>query len=167
MNICISGTPGTGKTELSKKLAKELSFKYIDANLIINKHKLKEEYDKKHDSFIVDVKKLEKYTKNEIKKIKSSEKIQNFIIDSHMSHHFSNSFINVVVVCICELKELKKRLKKRQYSPSKIKENLEVEIFETCLIESQENNHNNILIYDNKNFNEILKKIKTLQSKFK
>jgi len=30
--ICITGTPGTGKTTLAKKLAKKLDFCYLDVN---------------------------------------------------------------------------------------------------------------------------------------
>ena len=38
--IIISGTPGTGKTTLAKKLAKKLDFEYIDINKIIKKYGL-------------------------------------------------------------------------------------------------------------------------------
>jgi len=58
--ICITGTPGTGKTTLSKKLAKELNYHYIDVNKIIKKYKLSEGYDRKRKTKIVDVKKLNK-----------------------------------------------------------------------------------------------------------
>ena len=56
--IAVTGTPGTGKTALSKKLAKKLDFYYIDVNNLIAKNKLYEGYDKKRKTKIVDVKKL-------------------------------------------------------------------------------------------------------------
>jgi len=45
--ICVSGVPGTGKTTLSKKLAKKLGFHYIDVNKIISKYRLSEGFDRK------------------------------------------------------------------------------------------------------------------------
>ena len=45
--IVVSGTPGTGKTILSKKLARKLNYRYIDANKMIYVHRLSEGYDKK------------------------------------------------------------------------------------------------------------------------
>ena len=58
--ICVSGTPGTGKTILAKKLAKKLNFYYIDVNELISKHKLYEGYDRKRKTKIVDINKLNK-----------------------------------------------------------------------------------------------------------
>ena len=47
MKLIISGTPGTGKTTIAKKLAKKLNLRYIDVNKIIKLHNLAESYDKK------------------------------------------------------------------------------------------------------------------------
>ena len=38
--VIVTGTPGTGKTTLAKKLAKELNYKYVDVNKIIKKEGL-------------------------------------------------------------------------------------------------------------------------------
>ncbi len=166
MIICITGTPGTGKTTLGKKLAKALNYIYIDANVIIEKYKLKEKYDILMDSCIVDVKKLEIATFKEIKNFKKNntpktikKRKENFIIDSHMSHHFSNKNIDLCIVCTCELKELKNRLKKRKYKTDKVNNNLNVEIFETCFIEANENNHNVLKTTNNSNIDNLIKHI--------
>ena len=58
--IAVTGTPGTGKTTFSKKLAKKLNFYYIDVNQIISKYKLSEGYDRKRQTNVIDVKKLNK-----------------------------------------------------------------------------------------------------------
>ncbi len=39
MAILVSGTPGTGKTTIAKKIAKQKCYKYIDVNKIISKNK--------------------------------------------------------------------------------------------------------------------------------
>ncbi|MBI2652299.1 AAA family ATPase [Candidatus Woesearchaeota archaeon] len=70
--ICVTGVPGTGKTTLSKKLAKKLNFYYIDVNKVISKYNLSEGYDRKRKTRIIDVKKLNKVLIKEIQKIRSN-----------------------------------------------------------------------------------------------
>ena len=72
--IIVTGTPGTGKTALSKRLAKKLNFYYIDANKIIFEYKLSDGYDRKRKTKIIDVKKLNKKLIYEIKNIKKITK---------------------------------------------------------------------------------------------
>ena len=64
--IVVTGSVGTGKTTLSKKLAKKLNFLYIDVNKIIKKYNISEGYDKKRKTKIVDVGKLNKALIREI-----------------------------------------------------------------------------------------------------
>ena len=157
MIICVTGTPGTGKTTLAKKLAddlKNLKTEYIDGNKIIKKHNLSEGIDKKKDCMIIDE---QKFTDSAIKECKK-DSIN--IIDSHLSHHLPKNKVKFCIVCKSELKELKKRLEKREYSEEKIRENMDVEIFDTCLIEAQEKGHETF-IYDD-NYDELIKKIKSL-----
>jgi adenylate kinase len=135
MIIIITGTPGTGKTEIAKALAKITNHTHLDVNRIIAKHNLKESYDKKRLTYVVDEKKLSNIL---IKLIKSNN---NLIIDSHMSHYIPSKYIDLCIVTKTDLKELKKRLKKRNYPQSKIKENLEAEAFDICLIEALESKH--------------------------
>ncbi len=58
--IIITGTPGTGKTTLAKRLAKRLNYHYIDVNKLISKYKLSEGYDSKRRTKIIDINKLNK-----------------------------------------------------------------------------------------------------------
>ena len=64
--VIVSGTPGTGKTTLSRKLTKRLKFRYIDVNKIISEYNLSEGYDRKRKTRIVNVNKLNKVLIKEI-----------------------------------------------------------------------------------------------------
>lgn len=134
--ICVSGSVGSGKTTVAKRLARKLKARYIDVNKLIGEKKLEEGYDKERDCSIVDVKKL-----NEIlERIINSSK-ESLVIDSHMSHFLSPRLVDYVVITKTGLKKLKNRLKKRKYSKKKIEENLEVEIMDVCLNEAKKLGH--------------------------
>ena len=134
--IVISGTPATGKTTVSQKLAKSLGYRYVDVNSIIKEHSLCEDYDKARHCNVVDIDKLNAVL---IKLIDDSE--EDLIIDSHMAHFLPKEKVDLVVITKCSLKELEKRLKERDYPESKVRENLDSEIFDICLIEAEENGH--------------------------
>lgn len=131
--IIITGSVGTGKTTLAKRLAKEHRFRRIDVNKLVKEGKLYDSYDRKTKSFFVDTKKLSSFL---IKLIKNSK--QSLVIDSHLSHYLPRKYVDLCIVTKCDLKVLEKRLKKRKYSKEKIKENLECEIFDVCLNEARE-----------------------------
>lgn len=135
MIIIISGSVGTGKTFVAKILAKKYKLRYIDVNKLIKKNKLYESYDRKLKTYIVDVKKLNKNLIGIIKKNK------NLVIDSHLSHYLPKKYVDLCIITKCDLKVLKKRLEKRGYSKEKIRENLDAEIFDTCLMEAEERKH--------------------------
>lgn len=134
--IIVSGTPGTGKTFLSKKLAKALQFNYIDVKKVISKNKLKERYDRKRASWVVDEKKLAGVLEGIIKNSK-----EDLVIDSHLSHFINPRLADLCIITKCNLKVLEKRLKKKGYKKDKIRENLDCEIFDICLNEAKEKGH--------------------------
>ena len=156
MIIIISGTPGTGKTKLSKKLAEKLNYKYIDVKRIIAKNKLKERYDKKRRTYVVDIKKLNPIL---IKLIKENKDL---IIDSHLSHYLPKKYVDLCIITKCNLKTLEKRLKKKRYNKAKIRENLDCEIFDICLNEAKEAKHKILIVDTSKGINigKIAKQIK-------
>ena len=141
ITIAVSGVPGTGKTTLSKKLAKELDFHYIDVNKIIAEYNLSEGYDTKRKTKIVDIKKLNNRLIRDIKNYKKSKKYKGIIIDSHLSHYLPRKYVNLCIVAKCSIKELSKRLRRKRFHTAKIKENLQAEIFDVCLNEARERKH--------------------------
>ena len=157
--ICISGSVGTGKTTLAKKISKKFNYKHIDASKLIKENKIYDGYDKKRKCYIVDVKKL---NKDLIKIINKNNNLKGIVIDSHLSHYLLKKYVDLCIITKCELKELQKRLKKRGYSKDKIRENLECEIFDVCLNEAKEAGHKVVVIDLTKdlNINRISKAIK-------
>ncbi|MFH1316911.1 MAG: adenylate kinase family protein [Candidatus Woesearchaeota archaeon] len=139
--IIVTGTPGTGKTEIAKKISKAFGFKYVDVNKVVLENQLSEGFDKKRKTKIIDTKKLAKAL---VDLIKESE--ESLVIDSHLSHFVPKKYVDLCVVTKCDLKILENRLKKRKYGKEKVRENLDAEIFDICFNEANEKNHKIILI---------------------
>lgn len=134
--IAVTGSVCTGKTTVAKKLAKKNKAKYVDVNKVIKKYKLSEGYDRKRKCKIIDVRKLNKIL---IKMIKGSK--EDLVIDSHLSHFLPPKHVDLCIVTKCGIKKLRSRLKKRDYSKSKIKENVDAELFDVCYNEAKELGH--------------------------
>lgn len=136
--IAISGTPGTGKSTLARFLAKKLGFFRLD--LHSHYKEISTGYDKRNKCYEVDGKKFTALVRRTIKE--KEGKFPGIIIDTHISHKLPKRMIDLCIVLTCsDLKELEKRLKKRKYSKTKIRENLDAEIFQECLVEAKEKGH--------------------------
>ncbi len=145
--MAISGTPGTGKSELAKKLSKKLNYKIINIGKIVKKNNISESYDKELKSYVVDTKKISKFIINLIKNK------DNIILEGHLSHYIPKKYVDLCIMCKCDLKILQKRLEKRKYSKKKIRENLDAEILDICLNEALEAKHNILVIDTSKKIN--------------
>ena len=159
--ICITGTPGTGKTTLSKKLALKLNFHYLDVNNFIVDNKLYGGFDKKRKTKIVDVGKLNGKLIDEIKLFNKIKMYNGIIIDSHLSHYLPRKIADFCIVTKCDIKELSKRLKMKKFNKNKIQENVQAEIFDICLNEAKRKKHKVIAINTTKGFNikDIIRKL--------
>jgi len=129
MKISITGTPCTGKTEVSQLLSKKLNYKLIQVNELAERLDTFTGYDKEMESRILDMDRLKK----EIDKLKG-----NVIIEGHTSHLFPT---DIIIILRCNPETLKKRLEKKFSSnPLKVQENLEVEILGVITSETVMNN---------------------------
>lgn len=138
----VSGAVGTGKTTVAKAMSKYFNYKYIDVSKLIKTNNLSDGYDKEKECEIVDELKLSNFL---VKLIDSFDGV-GLVIDSHMSQYLPYEKVDLCVITKCELKVLRDRLNERGYSESKIKDNLEAEIFNICFEEAKEQGHKILLI---------------------
>jgi adenylate kinase len=133
MIVSITGVGGTGKTVVSKLLAKELKWKFIKLDNIAKRKKLFLYYDKERRTHVVDMKKLKKEF------VKESEKYENVVTESLYSHLFPS---DILIILRCDPKVLLRRLKRKYSWPTKIKENLEAEMINLITEEAVELKNN-------------------------
>ena len=129
MLIALTGTPGTGKTSVTKFL-EENGYNIIDLNKLSSEKGFILEKDTKRDTYIINLKKLDEYI---FKNYKSNHI---FIIDSHLSHLLKS--VDKVIILRCHPKILRERLKNKKWKEEKNKENIEAEILDIILCETIE-----------------------------
>lgn len=157
--VIVTGTPGTGKTLIAKRLSRLFKLIYVDVNGLIKKNKLFDGYDKKFKTKLIDIKRLNKFLMNLIRN--SNEPL---VIDSHLSHYLPRMYVKLCIVTKCDLRVLKTRLEKRKYNQRKIDENMEAEILRTCYIEALENKHK-IIEIDTSEIRKINKELNKIKIK--
>jgi len=125
--IVISGTPGTGKTTVASILAKKIKGIHIDLSDLVLKEKLYKEVDEKRETVIADLDKLLPKLREIIRSANSP-----IIIEGHYAEIVPSKFVNVAIILRTHPKELEKRLKKKNFKESKIRENIQAEILGVC-----------------------------------
>jgi adenylate kinase len=125
--IIITGTPGCGKSTLTKKISKIMDSEYISINQLVHSEEFIEEYDEKRNTYIADFDKLIPYLIDVIEKAQN-ENCDFFFIEGHFADIVPNKFIDIAIILRCHPDILKKRLEKRGYKESKVIENLQAEI---------------------------------------
>ena len=138
MLIGLTGTPGTGKTSVSRLLEMKRNWKVIHLNDLIKEEHLYTEIDEKRDAVIADMEPIREYLqetidRNELKEEHGREN-EVVIIESHLAHYIAD----IVIVLRAYPLELEMRLNTRGYSEEKIKENVEAEALDVILIEAFE-----------------------------
>ncbi len=129
MLVALSGTPGTGKTAVSNLLQKK-GYLVISLNELAIKNDFISGIDKKRNSKILDIKRLNEYIH---KNYASGDLV---FIEGHAAH-FLNSAEKVIILR-CHPEKLKKRLEKKGWNAEKIKENIEAEALDVILCEAVE-----------------------------
>lgn len=137
--FCVTGTPGCGKTAFARKLARDRGLAYVSLTELLCKENVYEHYDRSLQSYVVDEGKVRALLVALAKKAKKEG--QGVVIDGHLSHYLPPRYADRCYVLKCSIAKLKRRLQKRKYSETKIRENLDAEILDVCLVEALEMGH--------------------------
>ncbi|KAJ4841205.1 Adenylate kinase isoenzyme 6 [Turnera subulata] len=138
-NILISGTPGTGKTTTSVALAEATQLRHINVGELAKEKNLHDGWDDQFDSYVIN----EDLVCDELED--AMEEGGN-IVDYHGSDFFPERWFDRVVVLQTDNSVLFDRLSKRGYPETKIKNNIECEIFQVLLEEAKENYPEDIVV---------------------
>ncbi len=152
MILIITGTPGTGKSTVARLFSEKHGFKLIDLNSFATAAAAG--YDAERGSVEVDIEKLFEV----VKPLVSGD----VVIEGHLAHLLPFSDATVVVLR-CSPEVLRERLKKKGFAERKIRENLEAEALDVCLIESLEV-HKNVYEVDTSELkpDEVVKRIERI-----
>ncbi|NHJ86824.1 MAG: AAA family ATPase [Asgard group archaeon] len=131
--ILLTGTPGVGKTTISKLLEKR-GYAILNLNDLILKNGFYFGYDHSRESVIIDEEFLSIYLSTELVHLSTL-----LIIEGHTAEIVPKEFIRHAFVLRCNPHILRLRLQSsRDYPSNKIEENVQAEIMDECLIRLQE-----------------------------
>jgi adenylate kinase len=128
--LLLSGSPGTGKTHIARELEQNFGFRVYSLGDIVLKNHLFSEEDKERDTKVADLNRLNDFIHQELNKL--PENVQKIVLESHYADAIDHSSIKLAIVLRCHPELLEKRLKERQYSQSKILENVQAELVGDC-----------------------------------
>jgi adenylate kinase len=129
MIVALTGTPGTGKTSVANLLKKN-QYHVENLNEIAFENKFLLGVDKKRQSKIIDIPRLNRY-------IKKTYTTNDIVIIEGLATHLLKCAEKIIVLR-CHPKELTKRLEQKGWSAEKIKENVEAETLDIILCETTE-----------------------------
>jgi len=125
----VTGTPGVGKTSISRLLASKFDAVYISLAELVKQERLISGVDKARETLIADTDKVSKRVK-EI--IKNSE--CDVIVDGHYAVDVvPTKAVHMVFVLRRDPSELKSVMENRGFKERKLWENLAAEILDVCL----------------------------------
>lgn len=117
MRLCITGTPGTGKSTTAAELAALLDWPLEEANELAAAHETAQ--DPEREATVVETAALD-----------SVRLPEPCVVDGHLSHHFD---CDLCVVLRCHPDTLRERLDERDWSSSKVEENVQSEVLDVVL----------------------------------
>jgi adenylate kinase len=126
--LIVTGTPGTGKTTFAKLLARDLHATYVPLTKFVSVNKLYSGWDLARKSMLVDIAKVRAKLTNLVK-----ESPGFIIVESHIPDQIiSKGLVKHVFVLRCNPRILERRLQKKRWATSKIRENVLAELLDAC-----------------------------------
>jgi adenylate kinase len=127
--ILVTGTPGVGKTSISRSLASNLDAVYVSLGELVERERLISGVDKARGTLIADT---DRVSKRMQEVIKSSER--DVIVDGHYAVDVvPTKDVHLVFVLRRDPRELKSVMEDRGFKERKLWENLAAEILDVCL----------------------------------
>jgi adenylate kinase len=130
--IVVAGTPGTGKTGFSRLLGRKLDASSINLSEFAKEHDLIERYDRRRRTLVIDENSLRRELKRHLTDLKGEMLVEGHYSAKLVPRHLSR----IVFVLRCDPIVLRSRLGRRGYTGKKIRENVEAEVLDVCLIEA-------------------------------
>jgi len=129
--VGVTGTPGTGKTTVVRKVCKRGGWMHVDLNRWIKERGLYLEYDEYHRSYVADL--------DTVNKFLGDLRGEIVIIESHLVPFLSPPEPwEGILVLRCRPDILRLRLRNRGMREDKIRENVLCEILGVCTYEAME-----------------------------
>ena len=127
--IIVTGTPGTGKTALSRALAKALGARYINLTQFVFERKLHSGIDRERRTKIMDLARTRSSLRRELRAVTGP-----VVVDTHTPEGIvPREMVRQVFVLRCHPKVLEARLRAKKWKAKKIRENVLAEIVDSCL----------------------------------
>lgn len=158
MIITISGSVGVGKSSVAQEIAQNFDAKLLSLNSLAKKYHIEDI--EEIDTFDFDLEALLKDVEKELSQSSSSK--ENIVLESHFAHFISPDLVDFLVIINRDLQELSKEYEIRGYNKQKSKDNLEVESFDLCFFEAEEEGyepHQIIKVDNDGTIDEIVKEI--------
>jgi len=132
MVIIVSGTPGVGKSTVSKQLSSKLSCRLVSIGDLVKDEGLYTQVDRKRDTLVADMNKVSKRINGII-----SDSSEMLIVEGHYAVDVVPlEAVSLVFVLRRDPEELREILRKRGYRDEKIRENVAAEILDVCLYDA-------------------------------
>jgi adenylate kinase len=156
MQLLITGTPGTGKTTVSKQLAAKLGYAYLNEMDFSVKNQIGA-WDTTENELVVPLDKLETALEKELKKQKKT------VLEGHLLCEITLP-VDLVIVLTVNPELLETRLETKQYKAEKLMDNLFCEGIEYCKKHAERNYSKArvVAIKNEKDINETLSNIMEL-----
>jgi adenylate kinase len=128
----VTGTPGVGKSQLSRLLAKRIGAVHIDVGRLALRRKLILGNDIDRGSKIADLHRISNWIRKCVHEAESD-----LLVEGHYaSAVVPKRFVKLVIVLRSDPDELMKRLRKRRLPRRKVYENVAAEILDVCLVDA-------------------------------
>lgn len=125
--LAISGTPGTGKTAAGMLLVNRLDLEVLELSQLVEREKLYSSRDEARDTLVADMEALEKHLAALLSQARRTQ-----LILGHFADIVPDELLECLVVLRCHPNVLASRLKERQWTHTKILENIQAEILGEC-----------------------------------